>query len=43
MVLPVLFETSYWKGNESQDTVTLLETVLMSTKGGRNSKKKRAS
>jgi hypothetical protein len=32
MVLPVSSETSHCKGNESQDTVTLLETVLMSTK-----------
>jgi hypothetical protein len=34
MVLPVPFETSHWKGNESQDTVTLLETLVMSTKNG---------
>jgi hypothetical protein len=34
MVLPVPFETSHWKGNESQDTVALLETVLVSTKRG---------
>jgi hypothetical protein len=32
MVLPMLSETSHCKGNESQDTVTLLETMLMSTK-----------
>jgi hypothetical protein len=25
-------DTFHWKGNESQDIVTLLETVLMSTK-----------
>jgi hypothetical protein len=43
VVLPVSFETSHWKGNESQDTIALLETMLMSTKGGRDSKKKRAS
>jgi hypothetical protein len=43
MVLLVSSETSHWKGNESQDTVTLLETVLMSTKGGHESKKQRAS
>ena len=42
MVLLVSSETSHWKGNESQDTVTLLETVLMSKKGGHNFKKKRA-
>jgi hypothetical protein len=34
MVLPVLSETSHWKGNESQDTVALLETMLMSAKRG---------
>jgi hypothetical protein len=34
VVLPVPSETSHWKGNESQDTVALLETVLMSTKRG---------
>jgi hypothetical protein len=34
VVLPVPSETSHWKGNESQDTVSLLETVLMSTKRG---------
>jgi hypothetical protein len=27
-------KTSHWKGNESQDTVALLETVLMLTKKG---------
>jgi hypothetical protein len=43
VVLPVPSETSHWKGNESQDTITLLETMLMLTKGGRDSKKKRAS
>jgi hypothetical protein len=43
VVLPVPSETSHWKGNESQDTVVLLETVLMSTKGGRDSKKQSAS
>jgi hypothetical protein len=32
VVLPVPSETSHWKGNESQDIVTLLETVLMLTK-----------
>jgi hypothetical protein len=32
MGLPVSSETFHWKGNESQDTVALLETVLMSTK-----------
>jgi hypothetical protein len=32
MVLPVSSETPHCKGNESQDIVTLLETVLMSTK-----------
>jgi hypothetical protein len=32
MVLPVPSETPHCKGNESQDTVALLETVLMSTK-----------
>jgi hypothetical protein len=43
VVLHVSSET-YWKGNESQDIVTLLEIVLMSTKkGGRDSKKQRAS
>jgi hypothetical protein len=34
VVLPVSSKTSHWKGNESQDIVTLLETVLMSTKRG---------
>jgi hypothetical protein len=43
MVLPMPSDTSHFKGNESQDIVALLETVLMSTKGGRDSKKKRAS
>jgi hypothetical protein len=32
MVLSVSFETPHCKGNESQDTVTLLEIVLMLTK-----------
>jgi hypothetical protein len=32
MVLPLPSETPYCKGNESQDTVALLETVLMLTK-----------
>jgi hypothetical protein len=40
---PCVIETPHCKGNESQDTVTLLETVLMSTKGRRDSKKPRAS
>jgi hypothetical protein len=31
MVLSVSSETPHCKGNESQDIVTLLETVLMST------------
>jgi hypothetical protein len=31
MVLSVSSETPHCKGNESQDTVTLLETMLMST------------
>jgi hypothetical protein len=31
MVLSVTSKTPHCKGNESQDTVTLLETVLMST------------
>jgi hypothetical protein len=31
MVLPVSSEMPHYKGNESQDTITLLETVLMST------------
>jgi hypothetical protein len=31
MVLHVLFETHHCKGNENQDTVALLETVLIST------------
>jgi hypothetical protein len=31
MVLFVPFETPYWKGNEGQDIVALLETMLMST------------
>jgi hypothetical protein len=31
MVLPVPSEMLHCKGNESQDIVTLLETVLMST------------
>jgi hypothetical protein len=31
MVLSVSSETPHCKGNESQDTVALLETVLMST------------
>jgi hypothetical protein len=43
MVLLVLFETSHWKGNESQDIVVLIETMLMLTKGGCDFKKKRAS
>jgi hypothetical protein len=43
MVLPMSSETSHWKRNESQDTVSLLETMLMSIKGGRDSKKQRAS
>jgi hypothetical protein len=43
VVLLVPSETSHWKGNESQDIVALLETVLMSTKRGRDSKKQRAS
>jgi hypothetical protein len=34
VVLPMPSKTSHWKGNESQDTITLLETVLMSTKRG---------
>jgi hypothetical protein len=34
VVLPVSSKTSHWKGNESQNTVTLLETVLMLTKRG---------
>jgi hypothetical protein len=32
MVLLVSFETPHCKGNESQDTATLLEIVLMLTK-----------
>jgi hypothetical protein len=32
MVLPVPSETPHCKGNEIQDNVTLLETMLMSTK-----------
>jgi hypothetical protein len=32
MVLPVSSETPHCKGNESQDIVSLLENVLMSTK-----------
>ena len=43
MVLSVPSKTLHCKGNESQDTVALLETVLMSTKGGCDSKKQRAS
>jgi hypothetical protein len=31
MVLYVPFETPHYKGNESQDIVSLLGTVLMST------------
>jgi hypothetical protein len=31
MILSVSFETPHCKGNESQDIVILLETVLMST------------
>jgi hypothetical protein len=31
MVLSVLSETPHYKGNEIQDIVSLLETVLMST------------
>jgi hypothetical protein len=31
VVFPVSSETPHCKGNESQDTVSLLETVLMST------------
>jgi hypothetical protein len=34
MGLPMSSETSHWKGNESQDTVALLEIVLMSIKKG---------
>jgi hypothetical protein len=34
VVLPMPPETSHWKGNESQDIVTLLEIVLMLTKRG---------
>jgi hypothetical protein len=34
MVLSMLSKTSHWKGNESQDIVTLLETILMLTKMG---------
>jgi hypothetical protein len=34
VVLLVPSETSHWKGNEIQDTITLLETVLMSKKKG---------
>jgi hypothetical protein len=34
VVLPMPSETSHWKGNESQDNVSLLETVMMSTKRG---------
>jgi hypothetical protein len=34
MVLLVPSETSHWKGNESQDTITLLEIVSMSIKRG---------
>jgi hypothetical protein len=30
VVFPVLSETPHYKGNESQDTITLLETMLMS-------------
>jgi hypothetical protein len=32
MVLLVSSETPHCKGNESQDTIALLENVLMSTK-----------
>jgi hypothetical protein len=32
MVLSVLSKTPHCKGNESQDIVSLLETMLMSTK-----------
>jgi hypothetical protein len=39
MVLPVLSETFHCKGNESQDIVSLLETVLMSTKNGDTTQK----
>jgi hypothetical protein len=43
VVLPMPSETSHWKGNEIQNVVALWETVLMSTKGGRDSKKQRDS
>jgi hypothetical protein len=32
MGLPVPSKNFHWKGNESQDTIALLEIVLMSTK-----------
>jgi hypothetical protein len=31
MVLSVSFETPHCKGNEIQDTIALMETMLMST------------
>jgi hypothetical protein len=31
MVLSMTYETPHCKGNESQDTIALLETMLMST------------
>jgi hypothetical protein len=34
MVLPDPFETSHWKGNESQDTITLLENYTDVEKRG---------
>jgi hypothetical protein len=34
MVLSVSYETRHCKGNESQDTITLLENVLMLTEKG---------
>jgi hypothetical protein len=44
MVLSVSSETPHCKGNESQDIVALLETVLMSTERETcDSKKQRAS
>jgi hypothetical protein len=44
MVLYVSSEAPHCKGNESQDTVALLETVLMSTeKGDTTPRRKRAS
>jgi hypothetical protein len=41
----ILFVSSeiHCKGNKSQEIVSLMETVLMSTERGRDSKKKRAS